>query len=123
MDAMIALDAAIRDVLPATVARYRSASVLTGSLLQQIEADVFEQLTFTGQHSKRALDLVRATPPSDHRQNDGPAIERCGNGSIVQQAIEQAWRLAEDEKGWALPFIERSSSDSAANATHSARHA
>ncbi|WP_250475089.1 DUF2471 domain-containing protein [Caballeronia sp. GAFFF1] len=123
MDALIALDAAIRDVLPATVARYRSASVLTGSLLQQIEADVLKQLALTGQHSERVLDLVRTTPRSNYGENDDLAIKGCCAGSIVQQAIEQAWRLAEDEKKSALPFIERSSSDSAANENRSARHA
>ncbi|MFM0140138.1 DUF2471 domain-containing protein [Caballeronia grimmiae] len=97
MDAMIALDTAIRDALPDTVARYRSASVLTRALLHEIEADLLKQLAITGHHSKWVPELIRTTPLFDDPNDEGPAIEEYGKASMVCQAIEQAWRRAEDE--------------------------
>jgi hypothetical protein len=62
MDTLIAADAAVREVLPAIVRRYRSAGVLTWALLHEIEADVLAHLASTGQHRKRPVPAPQLVP-------------------------------------------------------------
>lgn len=79
MDALFSANAAVQQVVPAVVQRYRAAGVLTRALLHNIEAEVFAQVAATGKYSMRILDMLRAPRRSTTRRTTG----RCRSKAMI----------------------------------------
>jgi hypothetical protein len=88
---------AIQERLPAIVARYREAGVLTWRLLHRIEREIIAEVNSTGRHPKWILDALRAPGyPKDER-----AVSFEGHDFIppVFAAIDDAWHRPDQEAG------------------------
>jgi hypothetical protein len=84
---------AIREIVPAVVARHRERGTLTWALLHQLESEVVDIATETGDQDKDMLRMMRASPLFGYPNNDQPAsFEGHGVVPPIMNAIERTWR-------------------------------
>jgi len=93
MEELWSAHTAVQERVPAIVARYREAGVLTWRLLHRIEREVIAEVGSTGRYPKWILDALCAPVALDY-----PADERAvsfeGHDFVppVFAAIDDAWR-------------------------------
>ncbi|TCK33680.1 uncharacterized protein DUF2471 [Paraburkholderia sp. BL8N3] len=93
MDVLFAAEAAVREAVPAVVARHKSEEgALTWALIHRIEAEVLADVASTGEHSKRILDMIRAPAALDYPTDDC-LVSFKGHDvvPIVFKVIDEAW--------------------------------
>ena len=95
MEELWSANTAIQERVPAIVARYRSAGVLTWRLLRRIEHEVLAEVAATGRHPKWVLDALRAPVALDYPA-DGQAVSFEGHDFVppVFAAIDDEWHRA-----------------------------
>jgi len=87
-------EAAVKEALPAVIARHRSAGILTWALLHQIEDEVIEAAAASGECDRGILNILRAAPAYGYPRDDKP-VSFQGH-EVVPSAfslIEKAWHL------------------------------
>ncbi|PXW25724.1 DUF2471 family protein [Paraburkholderia caballeronis] len=92
MNEFFAAETAIRNAIPAIVAKHRSAGTLTWALLHRMEREALDAVAETGQHSSRVLRTLRASPLLHYPKNDTP-VSFEGHDVVppIFAAISDAW--------------------------------
>jgi hypothetical protein len=93
MDQLFAVDAAVKEAVPAVVSRYRAGGILTWAILHQIEVDVLAEVAATGKYSHRLLNMLRASRALVYPKDDR-LVSFDGHDFVppVFGAIDDAWR-------------------------------
>lgn len=92
MEALFAVGAAVKDVVPCIVLRHRSAGILTRALLHRIESEVIGELLASGKYSRQVLQMVRSADAFGYPKDERPAsFDGHGCVPIVFGAIVDAW--------------------------------
>lgn len=93
MDVLFAANAAVKEVVPVVVLRYRAAGILTWDLLHPIEAEVLAEVAASGKHSKRILDMLRAPAALEYpKDNREASFEGNDFVPVIFGEIAEAWR-------------------------------
>ena len=87
-------EAAVREALPAVIARHRSAGILTWALLHQIEEEVIDEVVASGDCDRGTLNMLRAIPAFGYPRDNQP-VSFEGHDAVPSafSLIEKAWRL------------------------------
>lgn len=92
MGALFIAEMAAREVVPAIVARHRSAGVLTWALLHKMEDEVISELADSGEHSPWILNMIRSADVMGYPTDASPAsFKNAGVVPIIFNLLEGAW--------------------------------
>ncbi|WP_244818709.1 hypothetical protein [Caballeronia sp. Lep1P3] len=85
-----------RELLDGT--RVEETSVLTPTMLHEMQTQVLELVAATGQHSERVLELITVPYVCEYRSDGNAAsLERLRHVPLVFQVIEEAWSRDADD--------------------------
>jgi len=87
---------AIKQIVPAIVARHRQAGVLTWRLMHQIEDEVMAELAATGKHSKQLIRMLGSQGLMNYPK-DETEVSLKGHEAvpIVFSEVNRAWHEGE----------------------------
>lgn len=83
---------AIKEIVPIIVRRHRGAGVLTWRLMHQIEAEVFAEVSASGQHSRQLLGMLRSSGLMEYPKDDSE-VSLTGHEvvPVVFGEVVRAW--------------------------------